>query len=89
MNDQISVIKRSLENRVGTRVRVTSRKSRKKIVIRKGVIESTYPNIFIVRYDVTPEISNDSRRVSYSYIDILTKSIEIAFYKEKASVATC
>ena len=83
MHEQISVIRKSLEVHVGKKVRVTSRKSRKKTIVRQGVIDSTYPSIFIIRYECITDAGNEMRKVSYSYVDILTHSVELALYKEQ------
>ena len=39
-----------------------------------GVIEQTYPSIFIVRLD-----DDTQRKVTYSYSDVLTKTVQILF----------
>ena len=84
MDNGLSQIRNSLERNIGRRVKVTARKGRKKSIVTKGVIESTYPSIFIVRLDALPQHADDDRRVAYSYTDILTKSVELALYKEPA-----
>ena len=43
---ELNVIRQSIEDNVGNKVRLTSKKGKKKAVIRHGVIESTYPSIF-------------------------------------------
>lgn len=75
-------IRQSLEKNVGRRVRVTSRKGKKHSMVARGVIESTYPSIFIVRLDHASCPTEEDRRVAYSYTDILTKTVELALYKE-------
>ena len=67
-------IKRSIEVCIGERVQLKSNKGRKKTVIREGIIENTYPNIFTVRFENEYDMT---RRVSYSYIDVLTNAIEL------------
>ena len=44
-------IKRCIEGCIGERVQLKSNKGRKKTVIREGIIENTYPNIFTVRFE--------------------------------------
>lgn len=75
-NDLIK-IKSSLADNVGNKVRLKSKRGRKQIVEREGVIENTYPSIFVVKLDTDYEISSTERRVSYSYADVLTKSVEL------------
>ena len=77
IND-LSRIKADLKNSVGHRVNLTAKKGRKKTVVRQGVIESIYPNIFVVKLDVSEEQIPSDRRVSYSYTDLLTKAVEIS-----------
>ncbi|MBZ4645151.1 MAG: hypothetical protein PWR27_505 [Petroclostridium sp.] len=67
-------IKKNLEKNIGQRVRLTAKKGRKKSVIRQGIIESTYPSIFVIKLDNENEMT---RRVSYSYTDVLTKTVEL------------
>ena len=77
--EELLRIKNLLEKNVGQKVRLTAKKGRKKSVVRLGVIEGTFPSIFTVKLDNTiEELPSSSRRVSYSYTDILTKSIEVA-----------
>ncbi|MCY0881370.1 MAG: Veg family protein, partial [Firmicutes bacterium] len=44
-------IKRELESHVGERIRVKANKGRKKIDEKDGVLEKTYPHIFVVKLD--------------------------------------
>lgn len=66
-------IKRDLEAYVGEKIRLRANKGRKKVIEREGVLEGTYPNIFIVRL----EEADSERRVSYSYADLLTETVEL------------
>ncbi len=59
---------------MGERIRLKANKGRKKIMEREGVLESTYPNIFIVKLN---EDDYGERRVSYSYADLLTEAVEL------------
>ncbi|HET7629497.1 MAG TPA: Veg family protein [Bacillales bacterium] len=69
-------IKRSLETQVGQRLTLKANGGRRKTIERSGVLEETYPAVFIVKLD--PE-SNSFERVSYSYTDVLTESVELTF----------
>lgn len=66
-------IKKDLDSYVGEKIRLKANKGRKKILEREGVLESTYPNIFIVKL----EEADSERRVSYSYADLLTEAVEL------------
>ena len=81
-------VKSDLQSSVGQKVRLTAKKGRKKSIVRQGVIESTYPSIFIVKLDAAGDPLTLDRRVSYSYIDVLTKSVELFMYGEGESIAS-
>lgn len=78
--NDLSKIKSSLTDSVGQKVKLTAKKGRKQIVTREGIIESTYPSIFTVKLDNENEFFTSERRVSYSYTDVLTKSVELVIY---------
>ncbi len=67
-------IRSDLECFVGTKMKLRANIGRCKIVEREGVLEETHPNLFVVRVE---EKKNRSRRVSYSYADVLTKTVEL------------
>ncbi len=70
----ISQIRRELENCVGKRIQLKANKGRKKIFIKEGIVENVYPSIFTVKFE---NEFNASRKVSYSYTDILTRTVEV------------
>ena len=74
-------IKSDLSDNVGHKVRLTAKKGRKQIVTCDGVIESTYNNIFTVKLEPPKDFSLGERRVSYSYTDVLTKTVELMIYE--------
>ena len=76
----LSKIKSSLADNVGHKVRLTARRGRKQVVTREGIIEGTYPSIFIVKLDTPDYPEFGERRVSYSYTDVLTRSVELIIY---------
>lgn len=67
-------IKRDLETHVGAKIKLKANKGRKKVLEREGVLECTYPNIFVVKLH---EGDLGERRVSYSYTDLLTETVEL------------
>ena len=76
-------IKKDIETCVGEKVQLKANKGRKKSFIREGIIENSYPSIFIVRFE------NDydtTRRVSYSYTDVLTKAVELVICKDNRKI---
>jgi len=77
VRNELDRIKQSLDSIVGQKVQLTSAKGRKRSVIRLGVIEKTYPSIFVVKLDNATDTQKTCRRISYSYTDVLTKSVEL------------
>lgn len=72
--NNLAIIRRDVENCVGKKVILKANKGRKKTTVREGILEEAYPSLFVVR------ICNqfDSvRRVSYTYSDILTETVEV------------
>ncbi len=67
-------IKKELESHVGERIRVKANKGRKKVDEKEGILEKTYPYIFVVKIE---EGHLAERRVSYSYTDVLTETVEL------------
>ncbi|MGS0763107.1 Veg family protein [Syntrophomonas curvata] len=72
----LSDIKRDLESFVGSKIRLKANRGRNRIVEREGVLESIYPNIFVVKLNER----KIERRVSYSYADVLTETVELFVY---------
>ena len=77
--NSLAKIRKDVEDCVGKKVILKANKGRKKIVVREGILEDAYPNLFVVR------ISNEYdsvRRVSYTYSDILTETVEVTICDE-------
>ena len=72
--NKISQIRKELEGYVGKRIQLKANKGRKKIFIKEGIVDNVYPSIFTVKFE---NDFNSSRKVSYSYTDVLTKTVEI------------
>jgi uncharacterized protein Veg len=53
---------------------------RKKTIERTGVLAETYPAVFVIELD---QEENSFERVSYSYADILTQTVQLTFYEDK------
>lgn len=67
-------VKRSIEKCIGIRVKLESGKKKHACDFKEGVIETAYQSVFIVQlYDSCVPTG----RVSYNYIDVLTKTVEI------------
>ena len=73
-NKTLANIRRDIENHVGEKVTLKANGGRKKILVNDGVIESVHPSIFVVR------LENDNQRtVTYSYSDVLTKTVSLYY----------
>ncbi|AQP53550.1 hypothetical protein CBF34_00345 [Vagococcus penaei] len=80
MAANIITIKNQLEDKIGSRITLIAQSGRKKQSQRSGVLAETYPSVFVVDLD---QDENAFDRVSYSYRDILTNSIEVLFTEDE------
>lgn len=76
-------IRRNLEAHVGKRVYLKANRGRRKVVEAEGILENTYPKVFVVRLDKKSPI----RRISYTYADVLTETVELTFEDPQVGVA--
>lgn len=77
-------IRKDIENCIDRKVILRANKGRKRIVVREGTIESAHPNLFVVK------IGNEYgsiRRVSYTYTDVLTGTVEVTLRAEPEKVS--
>lgn len=72
--DALRKIRNDVQSHVGKMVKLRANRGRKKTFEKEGVLEQVYPNIFIVKVTESPEFV---RRISYSYSDILTDTVEL------------
>jgi uncharacterized protein Veg len=79
--DILSAIKKDIDSHVGEKILLKANSGRRKVVVREGILEQTYPNIFVVRVEGT---DSSSRTISYSYSDILTQTVQIVYNKNLA-----
>lgn len=76
-------IKEDLESHVGQKVRLKANRGRKKVMVREGVLEKTYPHIFVVKLD---DKRSTVQRISFSYSDILTETVELSLCNETGEI---
>lgn len=76
-------IKRTMETHVGQKITLRANGGRRKTIERSGVLEETYPSVFIVKLD---QEQQTFKRVSYSYADILTETVEVTVCSEDGQV---
>jgi uncharacterized protein Veg len=75
--NQVEVVGRirsDLESLMGSRRRLKANMGRSKILAREGVLEQTHPSLFVLKIE---EKRGRTARVSYSYVDILTGTVEL------------
>ena len=74
----ISNLKTDILEKVGQKIIVKGSLGRCKAFEKEATIEKAYPNIFVVRYE------ENNRNVTYSYTDILTRTVEVDVYDGEA-----
>lgn len=66
-----SKVQEALAQYIGKDVTLQANSGRKKIIERSGILEGTYPNLFVVK------IAEKSveRKMSFSYVDLITGTV--------------
>ena len=74
--NDISNIKADIEEMSDNKHRIIVKGSlgRSKSFEKEATVEKAYPNMFIVKYD------NEDRNATWSYIDILTRTVELEVF---------
>lgn len=81
MPKTLADIKKALDSKLGKKLLLKANGGRRKTIERSGVLAETYPSVFVVELD---QEENAFERVSYSYADVLTETVEITFYDDTA-----
>src|SRR3954462_6854227 len=79
MPKTLADIKLSLDSNLGKRLLLKANGGRRKTIERSGVLAETYPSVFVIELD---QDENAFERVSYSYADVLTETVQITFYED-------
>ena len=72
--NDIANLKTDILEKVGQKIIVKGSLGRSKAFEKEATIEKAYPNIFVVKYE------ENSRNVTYSYTDVLTKTVEVQVF---------
>ncbi len=72
--DDILNLKQKIEGEIGQKIIVKGSLGRTKSFEKEATIEKTYPNIFVVKFE------ENSRNVTYSYTDILTRTVDVSVF---------
>lgn len=75
-------IKRSLDLHIGERIMLKANGGRRKTIERTGILEETYPSVFVIKLDDDQLFE----RVSYSYADILTETVELTVCRDEENI---
>ena len=67
----ITDLKTDIDEKIGQKIIVKGSLGRSKTFEKEATIEKTYPNIFVIKYE------EENRNVTYSYTDILTRTVEV------------
>ncbi len=67
-------IRENLNTFVGKSIRVKANRGRKRVFQIEGILEKTYPSVFVVCF----KEKQAERRISYSYADLITKTVELS-----------
>ena len=70
--NDITNLKTDITDKIGQKIIVKGTLGRSRFFEKEATIEKTYPNLFIVKYD------DEERNVTYSYKDVLTRTVEVA-----------
>ncbi len=72
--NDISSLKTDIEEKVGQKIIVKGSLGRNRPFEKEATLEKVYPSIFVVKYD------ENQRNVTYSYTDILTRTVELQVF---------
>lgn len=75
VKSDLETCRKDMQTNIGKRIRLRSNGGRKRTIVQEGILDSCYPNVFTVR---CTKMNKYSELVSFSYIDVLTRVVEIA-----------
>ena len=67
-------VRSDIQKIIGSKVKLETNKGRHKSVVNQGVVANVYPSIFTVQLS---EGLDTTRKLSFSYTDVLTNTVEI------------
>ncbi len=69
--NEIANLKTDIDGMIGQKIKVRGSLGRCKSFEKEATIEKTYSNLFVIKYN------EEKRNVTYSYTDILTRTVEV------------
>ena len=79
----ISSLKTDITDKIGQKIIVKGSLGRSKEFEKEGTIEKVYSNLFVVKYE------ENNRTASYTYTDLLTRTIELDVFGIRSKSAWC
>jgi uncharacterized protein Veg len=83
MPKTLADIKLALDSNLGNRLLLKANGGRRKTVERFGTLAETYPAVFVIELD---QEENAFERVSYSYADVLTETVQLTFLNKQQEI---
>lgn len=80
MPKTLADIKTALDLNLGEKLLLKANGGRRKTVERFGTLAETYPAVFVIELD---QDENAFERVSYSYADVLTETVQLTFLNKQ------
>lgn len=77
-------IREDLDLFVGKSIKIKANRGRKKVFEVEGILEQTYPKVFVVCF----KERQVERRISYSYADLLTQAVELSVGNDRIGMNT-
>ncbi len=81
ISNDITKVRENIEGFLGQPVVIKCNRGKRRTTISRGVLESTYPSVFVVTFNNEEE--NTSHKASFSYTDLLTKRVEFMVVRNK------
>jgi len=78
----VSHVRNDIQRIIGSTVQLETNKGRHKSVINTGIISNVYPSIFTIQLC---DAVGTSRKLSFSYTDVLTNAVEITLCEEHSA----
>lgn len=67
-------VRNDIQKIIGSKVTLETNKGRHKSIVSQGIVTNVYPSIFTIQLSEGPDLS---RKMSFSYTDVLTNAVEI------------
>ena len=72
--NDIANLKTDILDKVGQKIIVKGSLGRSKSFEKEATIQKAYPSLFVIKY------TEENRNVSYSYTDVLTRTVEVEVF---------